>query len=145
MLAPFKRKLKKDFTKVSRVGLFFDFNLQHRSMYATFKLLARFCFQNRIMITQRQYNVNNCWGKQHKLANLRQKSYFKNKLKHSKRFDHVTDDVMSPLCSWKNYQVEHLSIRTISNIYNFKLYCIVYKWKAKYMSTIENYLQLWII
>ena len=35
-----------------------------------------------------------------------------------------------------------LSIRTISNIYNFKLYRIVYKLKAKYMSTIENYLQL---
>ena len=33
-----------------------------------------------------------------------------------------------------------LSIRTISNIYNFKLYRI--KLKAKYMSTIENYLQL---
>ena len=38
-----------------------------------------------------------------------------------------------------------LSIRTISNIYNFKLYRIVYKLKAKYISTIENYLQLWII
>ena len=30
MLAPYKRKLKKDFTKVSKVGLFFDFNLQYR-------------------------------------------------------------------------------------------------------------------
>ena len=35
-------KLKKDFTKVSRVGLLFDFNLQYRSIYATFKLLAQF-------------------------------------------------------------------------------------------------------
>ena len=36
----------------------------------------------------------------------------------------------------------YLSIRTISNIYNFKLCRIVYKLKTKYMSTIENYLQL---
>ena len=40
---------------------------------------------------------------------------------------------------------EQQRFRTISNIYNFKLYRIVYKLKAKYMSTIENYLQLWII
>ena len=33
--------------------------------------------------------------KQQKLANLTQKRYFKTKLKYSKRFDHVTDDVMS--------------------------------------------------
>ena len=31
-----------------------------------------------------------------------------------------------------------MSIRTISNIYNFKLYRIVYKLKTKYMSTIER-------
>ena len=37
-------KLKKDFTKVSKVGLLFDFNLQYRSIYATFKLLAQFSF-----------------------------------------------------------------------------------------------------
>ena len=37
-------KLKKDFTKVSKVGLLFNFNLQYRSMYATFKLLAQFLF-----------------------------------------------------------------------------------------------------
>ena len=37
-------KLKKDFTKASRVGLLFDFNLQYRSIYATFKLLAQFSF-----------------------------------------------------------------------------------------------------
>ena len=36
----------------------------------------------------------------------------------------------------------YLSIRTISDIYNFKLYRIDYKLKAKYVSTIENYLQL---
>ena len=36
----------------------------------------------------------------------------------------------------------YLSIRTISNIYNFKLCRIVFKLKTKYMSTIENYLQL---
>ena len=31
-----------------------------------------------------------------------------------------------------------MSIRTISNIYNLKLYRIVYKLKTKYMSTIEK-------
>ena len=35
-------KLKKDFTKVSRVDILFNFNLQYRSIYATFKLLAQF-------------------------------------------------------------------------------------------------------
>ena len=79
-------------------------------IYATFnKLLAQFSFsfENGIIITQRQYSVKNCWEKQQKLANLWQKRYFKNELKHSKRFDHVTDDVMSLFWSWKNYQVEH--------------------------------------
>ena len=33
--------------------------------------------------------------------------YFKKELKHSKRFVHVTDDVMSLFWSWKNFQVEH--------------------------------------
>ena len=37
-------KLKKDFTKVSKVDVLFDFNLQYRSIYATFKLLAQFSF-----------------------------------------------------------------------------------------------------
>ena len=37
-------KLKKNFTKVSRAGLLFDFNLQYWSIYATFKLLAQFWF-----------------------------------------------------------------------------------------------------
>ena len=37
-------QLRKDFTKVSRVGLLFDFNLQCRSIYATFELLAQFSF-----------------------------------------------------------------------------------------------------
>ena len=37
-------KLKKDFTEVSRIGLLFDFNLQYRSIYETFKLLAQFSF-----------------------------------------------------------------------------------------------------
>ena len=37
-------QLRKDFTKVSRVGLLFDFNLQYRSIYATFELLAQFSF-----------------------------------------------------------------------------------------------------
>ena len=36
----------------------------------------------------------------------------------------------------------YLSIRIKSNIYNFKLCRVVYKLKTKYMSTIENYLQL---
>ena len=34
--------LKKDFTKLSKVGLLFDFNFQYRSIYATFKVLAQF-------------------------------------------------------------------------------------------------------
>ena len=33
-------KLKKDFTKVSIVGLLFDFSLEYRSIYPTVKLLA---------------------------------------------------------------------------------------------------------
>ena len=33
--------------------------------------------------------------------------YFKNELKHSKRSDHVTDDVMSFFGNKKYYQVEH--------------------------------------
>ena len=37
-------QLRKDFTKVSRVGRLFDFNLQYRSIYATFVLLAQFSF-----------------------------------------------------------------------------------------------------
>ena len=37
-------QLRKDFTKVSRVGLLFDFNLQYRSIYETFELLAQFSF-----------------------------------------------------------------------------------------------------
>ena len=37
-------QLRKDFTKVSRVGLLFDFNLQYRSIYVTFELLAQFSF-----------------------------------------------------------------------------------------------------
>ena len=37
-------KLKKDFAKVPRVGLLFDFNLQYRSIYATFKVLAQISF-----------------------------------------------------------------------------------------------------
>ena len=36
--------MKKDFTKVSRVGLLFDFNLQYQSIYKIFKLLAQFSF-----------------------------------------------------------------------------------------------------
>ena len=45
--------------------------------------------------------------KQQKLANLRQKRYFKKELKHSKRFDHGTDDVMSLVGHEKNYHLEH--------------------------------------
>ena len=37
-------QLRKDFTKVSRVGLLFDFNLKYRSIYETFVLLAQFSF-----------------------------------------------------------------------------------------------------
>ena len=70
-------------------------------------LFVWFCLENGTIITQIQYSVRNCWGKQQKLANLWHKRYFKNELKHSKRFDQVTDDVTSLFWSWKNYQVKH--------------------------------------
>ena len=38
---------------------------------------------------------------------MTEKRYFKNELKHSKRFDHVTDDVMSLFWHEKNCQVQH--------------------------------------
>ena len=50
---------------------------------------------NKNGIIMRQYSVKSCWEKQQELANLRQKRYFKSEIKHSKRFDHVTDDIMS--------------------------------------------------
>ena len=106
-------KLKRDFTEVSRIGFLFYFNLQYRSIYATFKLLAQFLFgsalwNNNYSETIHYYNVKNCREKQQKLANLRQKRCFKKELKHSQRFDHVTDDVMSLFWSWKK-----LSDRTL--------------------------------
>ena len=58
--------------------------------------------------------LKNCWEKQQKLANLWQKKYFKNKLKHSKRFDHVTDDIMSLFWSWKNLSSRTLPSRKFS-------------------------------
>ena len=99
-------KLKKDFAKVSRVGLLFDFNLQYRSICATFKLVSVFvwfCFANRIIITQRQYSVQNCREKQQKLATLWQKRYFKNKVKH----------VMSLLRSWKRLSEHYFGHKTV--------------------------------
>ena len=45
-------KLKKDFTKVSKVGLLSDFNLQYRSIYATFKILAPFSFASALKMEQ---------------------------------------------------------------------------------------------
>ena len=48
-------KLKKDFTKVSKVDLLFDFNLQYRSIYATFKLLVQFSLA---FVLKMEYN--NC-------------------------------------------------------------------------------------
>ena len=43
-------KLKKDFTKVSKAGHLFDFNLQYRSIYATFKLLAQLSFASALKL-----------------------------------------------------------------------------------------------
>ena len=62
-------KLKKDFTEVSRIGFLFYFNLQYRSIYATFKLLAQFLFgsalwNNNYSETIHYYNVKNCREKQ---------------------------------------------------------------------------------
>ena len=73
-----------------------------------------FCFENEIIITQRHYSVKNCWKNQQKPANLWQKRYFKNKLKHSKRFDHVTDDVLSLFWSWKKLSGKTLLSRKFS-------------------------------
>ena len=99
-------KLKKDFTEVSRIGFLFYFNLQYRSIYATFKLLAQFLFDsalwnNNYSETIHYYNVKNCREKTAKTCQFTTKKYFKNELKHSQRFDHVTDDVMSLFWSWK--------------------------------------------
>ena len=38
---------------------------------------------------------------------MTKKETLKNELKHSKGFDHMTDDVMSLFGHGKNYQVEH--------------------------------------
>ena len=71
-------KLKNDFTRVSKAGLFFDFKLQYRSIYATFgSVFVCYCFTNGIIITHRQYSVKTCWIKKTKLVNLRQKSSLK--------------------------------------------------------------------
>ena len=50
-------QLRKDFTKVSRVGLLFDFNLQYRSIYATFELLAQFSFASVLWKWNNNYSV----------------------------------------------------------------------------------------
>ena len=89
--------MKKDFTKVSRTGLLFDStcNIGQFTQFLNFCIGFRwFFFENGLIITQRQYSVKNCWEKKQKLANLWQKRYFKNELRHSERFDYVTDDVM---------------------------------------------------
>ena len=100
-------KLKKYFTKVSREGLLFDFNLQYQSIYATFKLLAQFSFLSPLKWNNNYSRV--IQEKKHqKLANLWRKMYFRNELKYSKRSDHVTDDVTSLFWPW-----EKLSGRTL--------------------------------
>ena len=43
---------------------------------------------------QNRYSVKNCWEKRQKLSSLWQERYFKNELKHWKRFDYVNDDIM---------------------------------------------------
>ena len=49
-------QLRKDFTKVSRVGLLFDVNLQYRSIYATFELLAQFLFASMLWKWNNNYS-----------------------------------------------------------------------------------------
>ena len=73
-----------------------------------------FCFENGIIITQRQNSVKNRWEKQQKLANLGKKGTLKNKLTHSKRFDHVTYDVMSLFWSWNKLSGKTLLYRKFS-------------------------------
>ena len=97
-------KLKNDVTKVSRVGLLFGFNFQYRSIYSnlkfwlTWRLILLWKWNNNYLET---IQCKELLKKQQKLANLWQKRYLKNELKHSKRLDHVTDDVMSFFRSWK--------------------------------------------
>ena len=68
-------KLKKYFTKVSREGLLFDFNLQYQSIYATFKLLAQFSSLSPLKWNNKYSRV--IQEKKHqKLANLWRKMYF---------------------------------------------------------------------
>ena len=62
------------------------------------------CFKNGLIITQRQNRAKNCWEKQQKLPNVKQKGYFKNEREQWKHFDHGTDNVMSLFWSWKKYQ-----------------------------------------
>ena len=51
--------------------------------------------------------------------------YFKDELKHSKRFDHVTDNVMSLFWSWKNYQVEHyFPLNVLGRVTKLKVYSL---------------------
>ena len=50
-------KLRKDFIKVSRVGLLFDFDLQYQSIYATFKLLAQFSFASALKMNNNYSGV----------------------------------------------------------------------------------------
>ena len=65
-----------------------------------------FCFENGIIITQRQNSVKNCWENSKNLP-IYEKRYFKNKLTYSKLFDHATDDVMSLFWHEINCQVKH--------------------------------------
>ena len=48
--------------------------------------------------------------------------YFKNELKHSKRFDHVADDVMPLFWSWKKH-----TTKTSNMLFDFsKIQLVVY-------------------
>ena len=96
-------KLKKDFTKVSRVGLLFDLNF-HCNI-GQFRQLLNFWLSFRLVLLWKWNNnysetiqCNELLRKQQQLANIWQKRYFKNELKHSRHFDHVTNDVIR---SWK--------------------------------------------
>ena len=73
-----------------------------------------FWFENGIIISQKQNSVKNCWEKQQKLANFMKKRYFKSKLTHSKRFDRVTDEVMSLFWSWNKLSGKTLLSRKFS-------------------------------
>ena len=106
-------KLKKDFTKVSRVGPLFDLNFhcnigqftQLLNFWLSFRLVLLWKWNNNYSET---IQCKELLRKTAKTCKFTKKRYSKNELKHSTRFDHVTDDVVTLFWS-----CEQLSGRTL--------------------------------